>query len=441
MVRKLKINNDRVIDELLKIDKMIFLDILSTFYNDVNISNIGKYIPNGLGISPIITEAHRRIVNKIMNYKEILSQIQINITEYIITSEFLNLDETELLEICKDSFRYPTAGNGVNAEHLLLYYYSKNKYQGEIIEKLKKVYIDSLQEVENYHKNFKDIELNGLKNSEIETVFNEIFFENNLHISYYEKDFKELAEKFGAEYDEEKKVVNNLRRGVLFFLEYKLTDVVEAEKNNNFYYNKIIENSLRIDVAREKLTSKIQEFNKIKIENEEVKRKNRLFSKHIKELEKIEKTVVITNNESELKSLSKENYYLKTRIEELEKHIAELEEEKTINQEIAENIKIEDKIIELKREIPEYKNIIVLGGNWNSKSKSEVEELLINNSIEFIEADRTIRSFDKIRNADIVIFDTSKNAHKYYYKVKNIECKLLFISKSNLEEVKKIFEG
>ena len=85
------------------------------------------------------------------------------------------------------------------------------------------------------------------------------------------------------------------------------------------------------------------------------------------------------------------------------------------------------------------KNIIVLGGKWNSKNRGEVESYIDfkNATVEFIEANRIFRNSEKIKNKDIVIFDTSYNSHSAFYKVKSLTDNLLYINKSNIEEIKK----
>lgn len=81
----------------------------------------------------------------------------------------------------------------------------------------------------------------------------------------------------------------------------------------------------------------------------------------------------------------------------------------------------------------------MLGGKWNSKNRGEVESYIDseNATIEFIEANKIFRNSEKIANKDIVVFDTSFNSHAAYYKVKSITDNLLYINKSNIEEIKK----
>ena len=62
------------------------------------------------------------------------------------------------------------------------------------------------------------------------------------------------------------------------------------------------------------------------------------------------------------------------------------------------------------------------------------------NEVEFIEADKTLRHWDRIKNADIIFYDTSYNAHSYYYKAKKLGSVFYHVNCSNLLEFEKIFE-
>ena len=81
----------------------------------------------------------------------------------------------------------------------------------------------------------------------------------------------------------------------------------------------------------------------------------------------------------------------------------------------------------------------MLGGKWNSKNKGEVESYIDaeNATVEFIEANRIFRNSQKISNKDIVIFDTSYNSHAAFYKIKSIARNIIYMNKSNIEEIKK----
>ena len=140
-----------------------------------------------------------------------------------------------------------------------------------------------------------------------------------------------------------------------------------------------------------------------------------------------------------VKEQQKEMNYLYGQIESLQERINNIEQDEKL--EIEENIKIEEieqQKEEEKREI-KNKNIVILGGKWNSKNRGEVESYIDskNATVEFIEANRIFRNSQKISNKDIVIFDTSYNSHSAFYKVKSITENLMYINKSNIDEIKK----
>jgi hypothetical protein len=120
------------------------------------------------------------------------------------------------------------------------------------------------------------------------------------------------------------------------------------------------------------------------------------------------------------------------KIEELEEKIKILQEEEKINETIDENIGIIDTETAQDESvfdsIVRYRNVVIVGGRWNSiKRKSLTEKYPLIN-FEFIKAEETLRKIDKIKNSDLVLFDTSYNAHAYYYKVKRVANELMHIN-------------
>ena len=144
--------------------------------------------------------------------------------------------------------------------------------------------------------------------------------------------------------------------------------------------------------------------------------------------------------EKQLHKLQKENNYNLSRLEKLEEQLAIFEEEKKLNENLQDNLQIDEKPKTTEPDLPEYQNIVIMGGRWNSKNRKEVIEYLTTNEVEFIDADKSLRYFDKITNADIIFFDTSYNGHDYYYKAKKLGSEFYHINHSNLLEFKKIFE-
>ena len=186
---------------------------------------------------------------------------------------------------------------------------------------------------------------------------------------------------------------------------------------------------------------KIQYFLKkeqeLKEENRKLKLKNKNLQVELKKIKQINNSKTNKNDsEKQIKDLSNINYHLEVRIEKLEEIIANYEEEKELNKTIIESVQIPQSEKSTKIDI-DFQDIMILGGFWNSKSKEEVQAAFINSNISFIEAEKIIRNSDKISNADLIIFDTSKNSHAIYNKVKSVNKNLIHISKSNLLEISK----
>lgn len=187
-----------------------------------------------------------------------------------------------------------------------------------------------------------------------------------------------------------------------------------------------------IEKIQEESKRTAEESKAIKSENENLKRINDFQKAKILAYESEEKDKLIKESQKEIN-------YLYGQIESLQEQIKNIEQDE--NNTIEENIKIEEieKQIEKEKTDLQNKNIIVLGGKWNSKNRGEVESYIDaeNATVEFIEANKIFRNSEKIANKDIVVFDTSFNSHAAYYKVKSITENLMYINKSNIEEIKK----
>jgi hypothetical protein F3_00292 len=140
-----------------------------------------------------------------------------------------------------------------------------------------------------------------------------------------------------------------------------------------------------------------------------------------------------------IKESQKEINYLYRQIESLQEQIKNIEQDE--NNTIEENIKIEEIEQQEEKEKTDLqnKNIVILGGKWNSKNRGEVESYIDseNATVEFIEANKIFRNSEKIANKDIIVFDTSYNSHAAFYKIKSIGENIIYINKSNLDKIKK----
>ena len=176
----------------------------------------------------------------------------------------------------------------------------------------------------------------------------------------------------------------------------------------------------------------MEESKTIKAENENLKKVNEFQKAKILAYESKEQDKLVKEQQKEIN-------YLYGQIESLQGQIKNIEQDE--NNTIEENIKIEGIEHQEEKEKTDLqnKNIVILGGKWNSKNRGEVESYIDskNATVEFIEANKIFRNSEKIANKDIVVFDTSYNSHSAFYKVKSIARNIIYINKSNIDEIKK----
>lgn len=451
-MRKLKVDNKKILSNLLEIDKSIIVDLLISLYNENSLGiYFKKYIGNdfnynqnkNLTILPIIINS---ILTKDRYFDIFLDLMIKQNNNYIKNRTYANFELEELEEEYKKDWLPAQHGKGISPEMMILFYFSRNIFDNEIIDLSKKYYLQTLKKIEDSKDRYVPNSIEIITKSEtIKDDVNAFFMEYEIK-DFDKNDFVEVAEKLKCDYDPNTKKFNNVRRGVIFYLYYKL-DILFS---NIDYVQSLIEVltkatvKLNLFLEKEMILTKELFSNREKII--ELNNKNKKLSKENIVLKTIidnsTKKETTDNKDKQIEQLKKSNYYLQLRIEKLEEEKSELEEEKEINKTIEENIVIKEnkKIIKLKKEKPIYKKILILGGFWNNKTKSEVEEYLEDNEIEFVDAEKTLRKFDKIKSADIVIFDTSRNAHTYFDKIKNNKIKLELINKSSLENIKELYQ-
>ena len=145
------------------------------------------------------------------------------------------------------------------------------------------------------------------------------------------------------------------------------------------------------------------------------------------------------NKEAEktIEKQKKEIEKLNIQIKELQKEIENMEQDENVK--VVENVNI--------KELPEGKaidltnqNVKVVGGRWSQKVIEKAEKYAKEKGfkIEFIHATSVFRNSDKLKNSDIIIFDTSYNSHSAYYKLKSYGLKIYRISTSNLDRIKNL---
>ncbi|MEM4067779.1 MAG: hypothetical protein QXV17_13060 [Candidatus Micrarchaeaceae archaeon] len=325
---------------------------------------------------------------------------------------------------------------GITPEMMIMYYFDKNIFQGEEVEFFKQCYKEYLQKILEIQQMTTDDSTKSMEKIQLD-----IFAEEKGLANLEKVDWEGIAKRFDCKYVEEEQMFTNVKRGYLLFLDSKLDDIVEIKKTIMNKAEIISSVADRVNVFRQQQANLVKELFLLKEENRNLKSKISKLTKQLSEMEKVTQALKNENSidkDKQIVELTKQNNFLLSRIENLENDISILQEDKKINETIQENIDIKEQIAEIPSQLPEYQDIVVLGGQWNSKEKEELQKVLQLCNIEFIDAEKTLVKIDRIANADIVIFDTSKNAHAYYFKAKQYAKKLLHVNKSKTEEVTKL---
>lgn len=427
---------NQLVKKLQEIDEYIVMDLIIDNFNEHLLNNAFKvdatlslnYSDRIIYITKNILTGNQKYLNTVINYNN----------TYITENGYDKLTEEEYKEKCLNNEVRSLTDSGINAEQMILYIMTTGKLK-EKMEFFKEFYKEDLKKVEKYTKDTlskKPEMLELLQGTQFEMEFQE--FINNNYKGFDKIDFEGLADKYRIKYNN----FNNtyiVPAGFVVFFENKSLEIFNKLETFNLNFGLLHGNLKRIDGYLKDI-EKIQEESKrtaeeskaIKAENENLKKINDFQKAKILAYESGEKDKLIKESQKEIN-------YLYWQIESLQEQIKNIEQDE--NNTIEENIKIEG--IEQQKEKEktdlQNKNIIVLGGKWNSKNRGEVESYIDSQSgtIEFIEANKIFRNSEKIANKDIVVFDTSFNSHAAFYKVKSIARKIIYINKSNIEEIKK----
>ena len=341
-------------------------------------------------------------------------------------------DEKSLDLLMKDYYHsdltFALGNRRARPEMMLVYYYSKGLTKKEEFRKTLEFYIAKTDESIDEIKNSVDLKeyYSELRNSllqkdllKFDVMINQD--KNNQGIDG-EKDYiKVIENKFKCNFINGK--FNGLNKELMYYINISLGNFEEAKVVLDITTANLLSTLKLVNNKQKDIDNQV--LNKLKKENYELRV---TFSNQ--DINKIEEDYV---------KIKRENYLLNLEVERLRSRIAILEEEERINETIQEELKIED-IYEIKNEVPKMSSICILGGKWNSLRKGQIEEYFWNykSDVEFFEAEKILRYQERIKNKDIVIFDTSYNSHSLYYKFKDfIDLK---ISESNLLKIKNLFE-
>lgn len=410
-------------------------DIRHLLITDVIVSNLSlvamnKYFPNAS-----YEEAMVNIFKAISDEEDIANEMIMDIVKNNNKNvePFLNYTMSELeKEYAKGLLPAVHYTKSIAPDMMILYYISncleKDDRFYHALKSLDKDWEDFEKEKEIYKKNIKVKELDGtVFQHTLNAFYNGI--EQTLEPVNKEEVLADLCDRYKATLTEEKQMIINPQ--ILNFYDNEAKKIVETQNKQDLVSKIIISifnkafNYLRYTLRNEELYLQLDVLNK---ENDSINRENQFLKGKLEEISK-------AAGEDNTIKLEKENYYLKNRIEKLE------EKNKELMQTIAELKEIVDDLpITIDKIEPENtysgESIVIVGGHWNSISKSEVRKDYL---ADFIDAEDVIKFTDRIRNYDVIIFDTSRNSHTNFNRLKNNK-NLKMISLSKKEKIDNLFK-
>ena len=432
-------NNEKIsllIEKLKSINENIFFDLLvDNFNNELLEKKFGKPFNK----NSIFFEREIDIIGKIdETNKDFLRKI-IETNNSYVEKKCLNfVKEDYLREFQRDKI-LRVNGRGLNPEQMIMYVLSTNKLV-EFLDFFKEEYFKYIEKLKENKQEILGKET-FLKET-VEELENEDFekeFQENISAKYInvkKRNLEKLSQKYGLEFDEENRKFNVSAEFISFFDE-KMKEYFLMRKNFKRGFEFFNINSYKVSEKERDLEEIITDIEGIEQENKFL---NSICDKLEEENKKLKEDLRKHRNkeaEKTIKKQKKEIEKLSIQIKSLEKEIENMEQDENI--EVVENVNIkelsEEKTIDLMNQ-----NVKVVGGRWSQKVIEKAEKYAKEKGfkIEFIHATAVFRNSDKLKNSDIVIFDTSYNSHSAYYKLKSCGLKIYRISTSNLDRIKNL---
>ena len=432
-------NNEKIsllIEKLKSINENIFFDLLvDNFNNELLEKKFGKPFNENL----IFFEREIDIIGKIdESNKDFLRKI-IETNNSYVEKKCLNFAKEDYLREFQRDKILRVNGRGLNPEQMIMYVLSTNKLV-EFLDFFKEEYFKYIEKLKENKQEILGKEtflkeaVEELENEDFEKEFQETISAKYKNVK--KRNLEKLSQKYGLEFDEEGRKFNVSAEFISFFDE-KMKEYFLMRKNFKRGFEFFNINSYKFSEKERDLEEIITDIEGIEQENKFL---NSLCDKLEEENKKLKEDLRKHRNkeaEKTIKKQKKEIEKLNIRIKSLEKEIENMEQDENI--EVVENVNIkelsEEKTIDLTNQ-----NVKVVGGRWSQKVIEKAEKYAKEKGfkIEFIHATAVFRNSDKLKNSDIVIFDTSYNSHSAYYKLKSCGLKIYRISTSNLDRIKNL---
>ena len=432
-------NNEKIsllIEKLKSINENIFFDLLvDNFNNELLEKKFGKPFNK----NSIFFEREIDVIGKTdESNKDFLRKIVETNNSYVEKKCLNFVKEDYLREFQRDKI-LRVNGRGLNPEQMIMYVLSTNKLV-EFLDFFKEEYFKYIEKLKENKQEILEKEtflkeaVEELENEDFEKEFQESI--SAKYINVKKRNLEKLSQKYGLEFDEENRKFNVSAEFISFFDE-KMKEYFLMRKNFKRGFEFFNINSYKVSEKERDLEEIITDIEGIEQENKFL---NSLCDKLEEENKKLKEDLRKHRNKEAEKTIEKQKKEiekLNIRIKSLEKEIENMEQDENI--EVVENVNIkelsEEKTIDLTNQ-----NVKVVGGRWSQKVIEKAEKYAKEKGfeIEFIHATAVFRNSDKLKNSDIVIFDTSYNSHSAYYKLKSCGLKIYRISTSNLDRIKNL---
>ena len=440
-------NNEKIsllIKKLKSINESIFFDLLvDNLNNEVLEKKFGKpfnknsiFFEREIGIIKKIDESNKEFLRKLIEINN--SYIE---KKYLNAKKNLNLVKEDCLKEFERDKILRVNGRGLNPEQMIMYVLSTDNLV-ELLNFFKEEYFKYIEKLKENKRKILEKELflkevvEELENQDLEKEFQECL--DTKYKNVKKRNLEKLSKKYNLEFNEKQRNFNVSAEFISFFDE-KMKEYFLMRKNFKRGFEFFNINSYKVSEKERDLEEIITEIEGIEQENKFL---NSGYDKLEKENKKLKEDLRKHRNKEAEKTIEKQKKEiekLNIQIKELQKEIENMEQDENI--EVVENVNIkelsEEKTIDLTNQ-----NVKVVGGRWSQKVIEKAEKYAEEKGfrIEFIHATAVFRNSDKLKNSDIIIFDTSYNSHSAYYKLKSHGLKIYRISTSNLDKIKKFSE-
>ena len=427
-----------LIEKLKSINENIFFDLLiDNFNNELLEKKFGKTFNE----NSIFFEREIDIVGKIdESNKDFLKKLTETNNTYVEKKCLDYTKEDYLREFQRDKI-LRVNGRGLNPEQMIMYVLSTNNLTDHL-EFFKEEYSKYLEKLEENRQEILEKELflkqalEELENDTFEKEFQEYI--DTKYKNVKKRNLEKLSQKYNLEFQKEDKnfIVS---ADFLSFFDEKMKEYFSMRETFRRGFEFFNINSYKVSEKERDLEEIITEIEGTEQENRFLNLKNDRLEEEKRKLKEDLKKHRNKEAEKTIEKQKKEIEKLNLQIKYLEQEIENMEQDE--NLEVVENINIKELSEEKKIDLTNQ-NVKVIGGRWSQKVIEKAEKYAEEKGfrIEFIHATAVFRNSDKLKNSDIIIFDTSYNSHSAYYKLKSHGLKIYRISTSNLDKIKKFSE-